>query len=54
MGNRLVDTAREGEGGTNWGSSMGTHTSPYVNQGANVNFLYDWAAQSSTQYSETT
>ena len=30
MGNRLVDKAGEGEGGTNWESSIETYTLPYV------------------------
>ena len=28
--NRLVDTAGEGEGGTNWQNSMETYALPYV------------------------
>ena len=28
--NRPVDTVGEGEGGTNWGSSMETYTLPHV------------------------
>ena len=30
IGNRLVDTVGEGEGGMNWENSMETYTLPYV------------------------
>ena len=30
IGNRLVNTAGEGEGGTHWAKSMDTYTWPYV------------------------
>ena len=38
---RLVDTVREGEGGTNRESSMETCTLPYVKYIASENLLYD-------------
>ena len=38
---RLVDTVREGEGGTNWENDTETHTLPSVKQIASGNLLYD-------------
>ena len=38
---RLVDTVGEGEGGTNWESSMETYTLPEVKQIASGSLLYD-------------
>ena len=39
--NRHVDRVEEGEGETNWESSIGTYTLPYVKQLASGNLLYD-------------
>ena len=39
--NRLVDTVREEEGGTNWESSMEIYKLSYVKQIAQANLLYD-------------
>ena len=39
--NRLVETAREGEGGTNGESSIETYTLPYVQYIASGNLLYN-------------
>ena len=52
MGNRLVDTVGEDEGGTNGESGIETYTLPFVKQTASGNFLYD--AGSSTRGSDTT
>ena len=41
MENRLVDTVWEGDGWTNWDSSMETYTLPYLKQRASGNLLYD-------------
>ena len=43
MESRLMDMGRgkEGEGGMNGESSMGTYTPPYVRQNASGNLLYD-------------
>ena len=38
---RLVDTVREGENGTNWESCTETYTLPYVKQTASGNLLYN-------------
>ena len=50
--NRLLDTAEEGEGGTNWENSMETYISRYVKEIANGDLLCDTG--SSTQCSLTT
>ena len=52
IGNRLVDTVGEDEGGTNGESGIETYTLPFVKQTASGNFLYD--AGSSTRGSDTT
>ena len=41
-----MNAAGEGEGGTNWASSIETYTLAYANQTASRNLLYD--ARSST------
>ena len=42
--NRLVVTVGEGEGGTNWESSVEIYKLSYVNQMAHANLLYDTAS----------
>ena len=46
IGDSLVDTMGEGDGGTNWESSMETYTLPYVNYIASGNLLSDTGSSS--------
>ena len=52
MENILADTAGEGEGGTNWESTIETYTLPHIKQIIDGKLLIK--AGSSTQYSATT
>ena len=46
IGDRLVDTVGEGDGGTTWESSVETYSLPYVNYIAGGNLLSDTGSSS--------